>query len=367
MSEAEPFFSAAVGVYLRSYPRAYHYNGVEEEGLSMQSAGKSTKMFRLYCVRLAVRCVLFAACVVAFVINRPALDPSRTFGPALGVNLVDVAFLVMLADLATKFFERADISMGSLKQYRRYQIPTKVTAGDSARQMVKTTVGSQAVEYVRQKADELRDAISQPAKTGEAIRSELMRAVDEFRETGEVSLAYARKLLNNPRFLDFVRFNDEYLEVDAPQRARLRTKRLGEIGPVLVFWIVFNAAIAIALALTGNLTHEAAFLWAMFYFMFDVFSVVVWCPIQLFIMRNRCCATCQIFNWDGIMAATPLLFVGGWFGWTIILLALVVLVRWEVAAFRHPERFDESTNARLSCAQCTEQLCHLRGKIEALR
>jgi hypothetical protein len=178
-------------------------------------------------------------------------------------------------------------------------------------------------------------------------------------------MRYVRKLLNSPRFLDFIRFNDEYLEVDAPERARLRTRRLGEIGPVLVFWVVMNAVVAIVLALTGNLTHEAAFLWSMFYFMFDVFSVVVWCPIQIWFMRNRCCATCQIFNWDGIMAATPLLFVGGWFGWTIVALALVVLLRWEVTAFRHPERFSESTNARLSCAQCTERLCRIRGKIEA--
>jgi len=89
----------------------------------------------------------------------------------------------------------------------------------------------------------------------------------------------------------------------------------------------------------------------------------VWCPIQIVFMRNRCCATCQIFNWDGIMAATPLLFVGGWFGWSILAIALIVLVRWEVTAFQHPERFSESTNARLSCAQCTEKLCRIRGKI----
>jgi hypothetical protein len=82
-------------------------------------------------------------------------------------------------------------------------------------------------------------------------------------------------------------------------------------------------------------------------------------------MRNRCCATCQIFNWDGIMAATPLLFVGGWFGWSIIAIALIVLVRWEVTAFQHPERFSESTNSRLSCARCAERLCHIRGIIEA--
>lgn len=326
---------------------------------------KTTRMFKLYCVRLAVRAAIFIACIVEFIVDRPMLDPSRTFGPAYGLNLVDVAFLVMLADLLTKFFQRAYISMGSLKQYRRYQIPTNETVDGRARDIVRSFLGDELLEYARQTFDAVRDTVASPAKTRDAIRAEFLIMVEEARETGEVSMRYARKLLNSSRFLDFIRFNDEYLEVDAPERARLRTRRMGEIGPVLAFWIVLNAIVAIVLALTGNLTHEAAFLWSMFYFMFDVFSVVVWCPIQIWFMRNRCCATCQIFNWDGIMAATPLLFVGGWFGWTILALALVVLLRWEITAFRHPERFSESTNARLSCAQCTEQLCRIRGKIEA--
>lgn len=326
---------------------------------------KTTRMFKLYCVRLAVRAAIFIACIVEFIVDRPMLDPSRTFGPAYGLNLVDVAFLVMLADLLTKFFQRAYISMGSLKQYRRYQIPTNETVDGRARDIVRSFLGDELLEYARQTLDAVRDTVASPAKTRDAIRAEFLIMVEEARETGEVSMRYARKLLNSSRFLDFIRFNDEYLEVDAPERARLRTRRMGEIGPVLAFWIVLNAIVAIVLALTGNLTHEAAFLWSMFYFMFDVFSVVVWCPIQIWFMRNRCCATCQIFNWDGIMAATPLLFVGGWFGWTILALALVVLLRWEITAFRHPERFSESTNARLSCAQCTEQLCRIRGKIEA--
>lgn len=330
-----------------------------------EEAVETTNMFRLYCVRLAIRTAILIACVVLFITNRPMLDPARTFGPAYGLNLVDIAFVVLVCDLMTKFFERAAISMGSLKQYRRYHIPTSQTVDGGARTVLKQIVGSQAVEYARQRADALRDAIAQPDKTRNAIRLEIQKAAAEVRETGEVSMAYVRKLLNNRRFLDLVRFNDDYLEVDASERARLRTRRFAEIGPVIIFWVVFNAAIAIVLALTGNLTHEAAFVWSMFYFFFDVFSVVVWCPIQIVFMRNRCCATCQIFNWDGIMAATPLLFVGGWFGWTIIGISLIVLLRWEVTAARHPERFSESTNARLSCAQCTEKLCRIRGKIEA--
>lgn len=331
---------------------------------AMTGATRTTTMFKLYCVRLAVRAVLFAACVYLFITNRSALDPSRAFGPAHGLSFLNVAFLFLVGDMLTKFLKKARISMGSLKQYRRYHIPTDETIGARARVVVRNLVGGQYLELAQDKANEVWEAVSQPGKTAEAIRAEVAYMFDEIRETGTLSLKYARRLLNNPRFLDLMRFNDEYLEVDAPARARLRLKRWGEIAPVLIFWVVFNAVIAAALALTGNLVAEVAILWAMFYFVFDVFSVVVWCPIQIWFMRNRCCATCQIFNWDGIMAATPLIFVGGWFGWPILALAVVVLLRWEIAAVRHPERFDESTNARLSCAQCTEQLCRIRGKIE---
>lgn len=329
----------------------------------MADAVETTRMFKLYCVRLALRIVLFIACIVIFVINRPMLDPSRTFGPAQGLNFIDVAFVFFVGDMLTKFSQNARISMGSLKQYRRYHIPTDMTLDARAREVVKGLVGGQYLELAQQKANELWQLLRRPGETSAAIRAEVTTTLDELRETGELSVSYVRKLLNNPRFLDFMHFNDEYLEVDAPVRARLRLKRLGEIGPVIVFWIVFNALIAIVLWLTGNLTPEVAVLWAMFYFMFDVFSVVVWCPIQIVFMRNRCCATCQIFNWDGIMAATPLIFVGGWFGWPIVALSVIVLLRWEIAAARHPERFDESTNARLSCVQCTEKLCRIRGKI----
>lgn len=51
----------------------------------------------------------------------------------------------------------------------------------------------------------------------------------------------------------------------------------------------------------------------------------------------------------------------------LIALASAVLVRWELAALRHPERFDERTNARLSCAQCDDKLCYLRGPFRLKR
>ncbi|MBQ6585912.1 MAG: hypothetical protein IJH83_03780 [Coriobacteriales bacterium] len=132
---------------------------------------------------------------------------------------------------------------------------------------------------------------------------------------------------------------------------------------MIIFWLVFNTLIALALRHWGYLDEPELMLWSIFYFFFDVFSVVVWCPLQIFMMRNRCCTTCQIFNWDGIMAATPLFLLGGIPIWTVIGLALVVLLLWEIAVALHPERFDERTNASLRCANCTDKLCYLRAPL----
>jgi hypothetical protein len=133
--------------------------------------------------------------------------------------------------------------------------------------------------------------------------------------------------------------------------------------PVTVFWITFNVAIGLLLDRFGLLNPRTALVWTLFYFVFDLFSVVLWCPLQLALMRNRCCTTCQIFNWDGIMTVTPLLVCWCWFSVSLVLLALVVLVRWELAFARHPERFDERTNASLQCANCKDKLCYLRNPL----
>lgn len=173
--------------------------------------------------------------------------------------------------------------------------------------------------------------------------------------------------LNFVDFLHAFSFKVDHLTVDQQIRAILYRDRAREVVPVIIFWVAENALVAMLLLHMGWLNQQTALLWCLFCFVFDMVCVVLWCPLQLILMRNRCCTTCQIFNWDAIMVATPLLFVGGWFGWLLIALASAVLVRWELAALRHPERFDERTNARLSCAQCDDKLYYLRGPFRLKR
>lgn len=318
--------------------------GMDAKRQAHDSRQRPTPLFVGYAVQLFFRVVLLGVAVFLFVTGPGALDASKTFGLQGGFDFVDFAFLALLADFLTKFFVRAPLSSGSLKQYRLYHIPT-----------IATFRGDQ---------DALREQFGTIAEFGRHMVACGKIALQETREglmTRSASIAvFVRRLLNNVDFLNLLSFADEDLEVDRSARSVLYRDRTREIVPVIVFWTVVNIAIAFVLGRFGVLNERTALLWSLAYFVSDMVCVVFWCPLQLFLMRNRCCTTCQIFNWDAIMVATPLVFVGGWFGWVLVAMALVILVRWELAAIRHPERFDERTNARLSCAQCVDRLCYLR-------
>lgn len=93
------------------------------------------------------------------------------------------------------------------------------------------------------------------------------------------------------------------------------------------------------------------------FYVCDLICVLFWCPFRHFIMKNRCCTTCRIFNWDHLMMFSPLLFVKGFFARSLLLISFVVFLVWELVCMIHPERFWDGTNARLTCAECTDKLC----------
>lgn len=322
---------------------------MEKDSQNREPRTKPTKLFVSYVVQLVFRLGLLCVAILLFATDPHALEPSRTFGVAEGFNFIDFVFIALLADFLTKFFVRAHISSGSLKQYRMYHIPTPIT--------------------FRGGREALRAQFGEIAELGRRFAADGVTAIQETYDglvaRGESIASFVRRLLNSIDFLNVFSFDEKDLAVDRSIRAVLYRDRLREIVPVIVFWIAFNALTAGILAWFGVLNERTALLWSLGYFLFDMVCVVLWCPLQLVLMHNRCCTTCQIFNWDAIMVATPLVFVGGWFGWILVVLALVILVRWELAAVRHPERFDERTNARLSCAQCPDKLCYLRKPLSS--
>lgn len=134
---------------------------------------------------------------------------------------------------------------------------------------------------------------------------------------------------------------------------------------VMVLWVVVNTFIGI-LYFKGIIDVALVFLISVFFYVCDLICVLVWCPFRL-IMKNKCCTTCRIFNWDHLMMFAPLIMVVGFYTWSLVAFALVVWIVWEICVFTYPERFWENSNMALKCCECKDKLCtqycrKLRGK-----
>ena len=129
---------------------------------------------------------------------------------------------------------------------------------------------------------------------------------------------------------------------------------------VMLLLIVFLVTLSV-LHNAGVICDNLLFLFSVALYACDLVFVLVWCPLRL-ILRNRCCTTCRIYNWDHLMIFSPMLFIKGFFSISLLALALVVWVRWELCVLLHPERFWEHSNQALRCSECTDQLCTRRRR-----
>jgi len=135
-----------------------------------------------------------------------------------------------------------------------------------------------------------------------------------------------------------------------------------QAAKVLLVWILLNGIVA-ALYYTKLIRARDLFLISAFYYVSDLICIIYFCPFQKWIMRNRCCTTCRIFNWDELMIVTPLLLFPSIYSWTLGGIALIALIVWEFNFYRHTERFLEETNDHLKCVNCTDKLCFHRPPI----
>lgn len=106
---------------------------------------------------------------------------------------------------------------------------------------------------------------------------------------------------------------------------------------------------------------------ASFYSICDLICILFFCPFQTWFLHNKCCATCRIYNWDYAMMFTPLFFINRWYGWVLLGMAFVLMLRWELTFYHFPERFSEETNGYLGCAGCKEKLCIHKKQLNSLR
>ena len=132
---------------------------------------------------------------------------------------------------------------------------------------------------------------------------------------------------------------------------------------VALIWIAFNGIFG-ALHMMNILDDGIMILLCCIYSVCDMICILFFCPFQAWFLKNKCCSTCRIYNWDYAMMFTPLFFVRESYTWSLLALSVALMLRWEITFYRYPERFAESTNGYLHCSNCTEKLCahknHLR-------
>ncbi len=141
----------------------------------------------------------------------------------------------------------------------------------------------------------------------------------------------------------------------------LRKKQLKDVIYVGSVWFVLNACIGV-LFFTGVIDAGALILIVLFYAVSDIICILFYCPFQSLIMKNRCCVSCRIYNWDFLMMFTPLVFIKSFFAISLFIASILLFIRWEAAYYRHPERFYVGANQNLDCNVCSEKICvHKKG------
>ena len=134
---------------------------------------------------------------------------------------------------------------------------------------------------------------------------------------------------------------------------------------VALIWIFFNGVFG-ALHMLNILDDGIMLLLSCAYSVCDMICILFFCPFQSWFLRNKCCSTCRIYNWDYAMMFTPLFFVRRFYTWSLLFLSIGLLARWEITYYKYPERFSEATNGYLSCANCTEKLCTHKNQLRSL-
>jgi hypothetical protein len=134
---------------------------------------------------------------------------------------------------------------------------------------------------------------------------------------------------------------------------------------VLGFWCLLNGVIA-ALYYLGIIDKGIMILISLAYSVCDIICILFFCPFQSWMLKNKCCGSCRIYNWDYSMMFTPLIFINSLYGWSLFGISFLLLLRWEITYRFYPERFYPSTNEFLQCANCQEKLCTHKKQLKTL-
>ncbi len=130
----------------------------------------------------------------------------------------------------------------------------------------------------------------------------------------------------------------------------------------MLVWLCFNAIWGIFYLISIIETADLLMI-TVFYYLSDYICILLFCPFQQFIMKNKCCVNCRIYDWGHFMMFTPMLFIKNFFSWSLFFTSCIVLIHWEFVYARFPERFWDGSNQTLRCVNCQDKTCQIKTAI----
>lgn len=132
---------------------------------------------------------------------------------------------------------------------------------------------------------------------------------------------------------------------------------------VMLVWLIINSVFGI-LYLFKFINNADLLMLSVFYYICDYVCILFFCPFQTFIMKNRCCVNCRIYDWGHFMMFLPMLFIKNFFSWSLFFTSIIVLIHWEIIYAKYPERFYNGSNKTIQCANCKDKTCQIKKTIK---
>ena len=156
-------------------------------------------------------------------------------------------------------------------------------------------------------------------------------------------------------------FKKNYTETkDYDKNKLVLIKRDNNIRALITFILYFGALSILGVIYLKFDFIEDIYIYIIFLLLNlgDYVCILFWCPFRSIILKNNCCFTCRITNWDRLMKFYILIFIPNIYTLTLVSLGILIFIIWEYTHQIHPERFYSISNDTLCCKSCNETLCN---------
>lgn len=201
-----------------------------------------------------------------------------------------------------------------------------------------------------------------PLRRHKAPRGSIKYRRSEFRPTGEYEnwMADKKNMEHASRQTGRQMNRKEVSQTEEYERVFRKARRQSAKGAwkVLGVWILFAVVVFLLkrYTLLGSIENGVLLILSALFYVGDMICILFWCPFRDLFMKNRCCTQCRIYNWDTMMLILPVAFIPGFYSYSLLAGAIVVVGIWEFIHLLHPERFYPLTNANLQCKNCRGEL-----------